>query len=459
MSRLTNDVETVNIVLSDSVIQVSSGLLSIVGIAIAMFVLQPLWAIFTIASIAVPVFTINKWIAPRIREAFRSQQRTLGALNGVIEETITGQRVVKAYRREPVALAAFDDANAKFRSSATSAQTASNILGPIMNFIGNFSLAIVACVGGVLCIRGYASVGMVLTFVTYARNFGWPLMNIGNLMNSILSAIAGAERVFETMSEAPEIDATGCAALPAVAGEVVFENVTFSYVPEKTVLKNVNLHARPGHTIALIGPTGAGKTTIVNLLTRFYEIDTGRILIDGQDIREIAKGDLRKQLGIVLQDTYLFADTIRENIRYGRLDATDKEVEEAAKLANVDVFVHHLPHGYDTVLAERGSNLSHGQRQMMAIARAVLAGPRILILDEATSSVDTRTERHIQEAMLRLMAGRTSFVIAHRLSTIREADQILVILGGEVVEHGTHETLIADNGYYASMLTRLTPAI
>jgi len=244
-------------------------------------------------------------------------------------------------------------------------------------------------------------------------------------------------------------------ALAPVRGEVVFEDVSFGYVADKAVLRNIDLRAEPGQTVALIGPTGAGKTTIVNLLTRFYEIDSGSVLIDGRDIREIAKGDLRRQLGVVLQDTHLFAGTIRENIRYGRLDASDEEIVEAATLANVDQFVHHLPHGYDTVLTERGSNLSHGQRQMVGIARAILANPRILILDEATSSVDTRTERHIQDAMLKLMRGRTSFVIAHRLSTIREADQILVIQGGGIVERGNHESLLAQGGYYASMLSAL----
>jgi ATP-binding cassette subfamily B protein len=455
MSRLTNDVESVNVVLSDSVTQITSGLLTMVGTAIAMFWIQPILAVVSIVSVAVPSLVANKVIAKVTRDAFRAQQNSLGALNGLVEETISGQRTVKAFHREKQVLVAFDEANAAYRSAATRAQTYAGFIGPMMNLTGNLGLAAVAGAGGLLCVRGIATVGLIATFIGYARQFSWPLMNIGNLLNSILSALAGAERVFETIDVEPESDAFDALALAPVRGEVVFEDVSFGYVADKAVLRNIDLRAEPGQTVALIGPTGAGKTTIVNLLTRFYEIDSGSVLIDGRDIREIAKGDLRRQLGVVLQDTHLFAGTIRENIRYGRLDASDEEIVEAATLANVDQFVHHLPHGYDTVLTERGSNLSHGQRQMVGIARAILANPRILILDEATSSVDTRTERHIQDAMLKLMRGRTSFVIAHRLSTIREADQILVIQGGGIVERGNHESLLAQGGYYASMLSAL----
>lgn len=455
MSRLTNDVESVNVVLSDSFTQVTSGILTMVGTAIAMFWIQPVLGAVSIVSVAIPSLLANKAIAKVTREAFRAQQNSLGALNGLIEETISGQRTVKAYHGELRALAAFDEANATYRASASRAQTFAGFIGPTMNLTGNLGLAAVAGAGGLLCVRGMATVGLIASFMGYARQFSWPLMNIGNLLNSILSALAGAERVFETIDLEPEADAVDTDPLPPVRGEVVFDQVTFSYEPGKAVLQNVCLRAEPGQTVALIGPTGAGKTTIVNLLTRFYEIDSGQILIDGIDIREIAKDGLRRQLGVVLQETYLFAGTIRENIRYGRLDASDEEIVAAAALANVDQFVHHLPHGYETVLTERGSNLSHGQRQMVGIARAILANPRILILDEATSSVDTRTERHIQDAMLKLMKGRTSFVIAHRLSTIREADQILVIQAGAVVERGNHETLLAQRGYYASMLSAI----
>jgi ATP-binding cassette subfamily B protein len=320
-----------------------------------------------------------------------------------------------------------------------------------MNVVNNLGLAIVAGVGGWMAIGGLATVGTIASFINYTRQFGQPLNNIANLYNTIQAAIAGAERVFEIIDEDPEVDAPNARPLEAIAGDVVFEDVSFSYEPGVPVLKHVSLHARPGQAVALVGPTGAGKTTIVNLLTRFYEIDEGSIRIDGVDLREIKKEDLRRQLGIVLQDTYLFGDTVLENIRYGRTDATDAEVVAAAKLANADQFIHRLPHGYHTILSERGSNLSQGQRQLLAIARAILADPKILILDEATSSIDTRTEKHIQEAMLRLMTGRTSFVIAHRLSTIREADQILVVNGGEIVERGTHPELLDRDGFYAKL--------
>jgi len=311
------------------------------------------------------------------------------------------------------------------------------------------SLAIVAGIGGWMAVSGAATIGTIVSFVSYARQLGRPLNEIANLYNSIQSAIAGAERVFEIIDQVPEVqDAPDALPLGEVKGDVVFEDVTFGYDKDVPVLKQVSLHAEPGQTIALVGPTGAGKTTIVNLLTRFYDIASGSIRIDGADIRRLKKDDLRRQLGIVLQDTFLFSDTVMENIRYGRLDATDEEVIAAAKLANADQFIIRLPLGYQEPLSERASNISQGQRQLLAIARAILANPSILVLDEATSSVDTRTEKHIQEAMLRLMKGRTSFVIAHRLSTIREADLILVIDHGEIIERGAHRELLAQDGFY-----------
>jgi len=324
-------------------------------------------------------------------------------------------------------------------------------MGPLNNLVGNLGLAIVACVGGWVAVQGLVTIGTIASFVNYTRQLGRPLNDIANLYNTIQSALAGAERVFEVLDEPGEVDAPGAQPLSTVAGDVVFDQVNFAYEPGVPVLKGISLHAQPGQVVALVGPTGAGKTTIVNLLTRFYEIDSGRITIDGRDIGAIRKDDLRRRLGIVLQDTFLFAGTVMDNIRYGRLNATDEEVMGAARLANADQFIHRLPHGYDTLLSERAGNLSQGQRQLLAIARAVLANPSILILDEATSSVDTRTEQHIQEAMLRLMAGRTSFVIAHRLSTIRTADQILVVYGGEIVERGTHDSLLAQHGFYARL--------
>lgn len=458
MSRLTNDVENINLVLAEGVVQLVSGALSMVGIAAVMLWVNWPLALVSIVSITLMTLVLNMWVAPRTRAGFRKQQTALGALNGLIEETVTGQRVVKAYNRERVAIAQFETINHDVRAAAARAQIYSGFMGPLMNFVSNLGLGIIACSGGWMALNGLVTVGVIASFISYSRQFGRPLTELANLFNSIQSAVAGAERVFAVIDEPAETDAkaalndtVSASGAPTLRGEVRFENVTFSYTPDVPVLKSISLHAKPGQIIALIGPTGAGKTTIVNVLTRFYEIDSGRIQIDGADLRDCAKEPLRRQLGIVLQDTYLFTGTVMDNIRYGRLDASDDETIAAARLANADTFIHRLPQGYATPLNERGSNLSQGQRQLLAIARAILADPRILILDEATSSVDTRTEQHIQEAMRRLMAGRTSFVIAHRLSTIREADQILAINDGEIVERGTHAELLAVNGFYARL--------
>ena len=451
MSRLANDVENVSNVLAEGVAQLVSSALSLVGVAAMMFVLNVRLAVVSLVAIPLMMF-LSKWIATRTRRGYREQQQTLGALNGMIEETITGQRVVKAYVRERAVVEEFETTNRRLQRAATGAQIFAGLLGPMTNFVNNVSLAIVAGVGGWMAVRGLATVGTIASFVNYAREFGRPLNQIANLYSSIQAALAGAERVFEILDEIPELaNAPDAQPLNAVQGDVVFDDVCFGYETDVPVLKHVSLHAEPGQTIALVGPTGAGKTTIVNLLTRFYDIDGGSVSIDGTDIRQVKKADLRRQLGIVLQDTFLFSESVMENIRYGRLDASDEEVIAAARLANADQFIHRLPQGYDTALSERGGNLSQGQRQLLAIARAVLADPGILILDEATSSVDTRTERNIQEAMLRLMEGRTSFVIAHRLSTIRDADKILVINDGEIVERGTHESLLAKGGFYHNL--------
>ncbi len=447
MSRLTNDLENVNMVLADGVAQIISGVLSMIGVGAAMLWINPLLGTVSMLSTILMTLLINRFVAPRTRAGFRQQQATLGTLNGLIEETITGQRVVKAYHREQLVIAQFDKHNKELRQASSRAQIFAGFIGPMMNVVGNLSLAIVAGVGGWLAVQGQATVGMIAGFISYSRQFGRPINELANLYNAIQSAVAGAERVFAIIDEPPAEDAT-VALKHVIKGEVVFEDVNFSYEPDLPVLKHISLHAAPGQTIALVGPTGAGKTTIVNVLTRFYEIDSGRISIDGYNLRDIPKTELRRQLGIVLQDTFLFSGTVMENIRYGRLEASDAEVITAAKLANADQFIHRLPHGYQTQLSERANNISQGQRQLLAIARAMIADPRILILDEATSSVDTRTEQHIQEAMLRLMQGRTSFVIAHRLSTIREADQILVINKGEVIERGTHAELLAQEGFY-----------
>lgn len=449
MSRLTNDVENVNTVLAESATQLVSGILSLVGVAAMMLWLNLRLGLLTLTVLPVMVFLLMRWVAPRTRSGFRAQQAALGKLNGLIEETVTGQRVVKAYHREQMVLAEFDRANGAVRRAATRAQILAGFMGPLFNFVNNIGLALVAGVGGWMALQGLATIGSIAGFINYSRQFSRPLNEIANLYNAIQSAIAGAERVFAMIDEKPDlVDAPNAKPLPAIQGDVVFDDVNFGYTKDAPVLKNITLHAKPGQIIALVGPTGAGKTTIVNLLTRFYDINSGRITIDGYDLRTLQQDDLRRQLGIVLQDTFLFSGTVLDNIRYGRLEASEAEVIAAAKLANADQFIHRLPQGYATHLSERASNLSQGQRQLLAIARAILADPRILILDEATSSVDTRTEFHIQEAMRRLMAGRTSFVIAHRLSTIRDADQILVINHGEIIERGTHTELLAQGGFY-----------
>lgn len=453
MSRVTNDVETVNQILTEGASQIISSLLMGIGVMIMMMALQPVMGAIAISTLIILTIIVNRFIAPRSRLGFRAQQKQLGALNGIIEETISGQRTIKAFGQEADRIAMFEAANQELKGHAIRAQTLAGIVGPIMNFMTNFTLALVAASGGWLAVTGRTSIGVVATFLSYTRQLSQPVSQISQMYTQLQSALAGAERIFEILDEDDEVDAEAHAAghRAITDGDVVFEDVNFSYDGETMVLKNVDLHAEPGSTTALVGPTGAGKTTIINLITRFYEIDSGKILIDGIDLRDINKTELRQQLGIVLQDGFLFAGTVMENIRYGRLDATDEEVIEAARMAQADEFIRHLPEGYETTLTERGGNVSQGQRQLITIARALLANPRILILDEATSNVDTRTERLIQEGMTRLMEGRTSFVIAHRLSTIRNADQILVINKGEVIERGNHHELVEQGGFYAAL--------
>jgi ATP-binding cassette subfamily B multidrug efflux pump len=451
MSRLANDVENISIILSEGVTQFFASFLMLVGVGAVMLWLNFWLAVVSLATIPL-MGVMTKWIASHTREGFRERQRTLGVLNGFIEETITGERVVKAYGRERAAIETFEKANADLRTASTTAQIYALFMGPLTNFVSNANFAIVAGAGGWMALHHTATVGMIASFLNYTRQFARPLNEMAHLYNSIQSAIAGAERVFEILDEVPELrDSPDAKPLHEIQGDVVFDDVCFGYKPDVPVLKQIRLHAKPGQIIALVGPTGAGKTTIVNVLTRFYDIQSGNITIDGHGIRKILIADLRRQLGIVLQDTFLFSASVMENIRYGRLDATDEEVIAAAKLAEADHFIRHLPQGYDTPLSERGSNLSQGQRQLLAIARAVLADPGILILDEATSSVDTRTEVHIQQALLRLMEGRTSFVIAHRLSTIRNADQVLVIHDGRIIERGTHNELLMQRGFYFNL--------
>ncbi len=448
MSRLTNDIDAINQAVSQNVVALLASVLSLVGILIAMFVLN-FWLALA-AVVVVPImFWFTDFVARYTRKGFRDLQKSLGNLNGVMEEAISGQRVVKAFRRNDSAIENFRTHNREVYRSAVYANSYALLLMPLTNQLGNLFVIAIAGLGGWLALKDLVTVGTIVTFISYGRNFINPLRQLANMYNSIQAALAGAERVFEIIDTPSEIDdAPEAASLDKVQGHVTFENVQFSYTPEKPIIKNMTLEAKPGDIVALVGPTGAGKTTLVNLLTRFYEIDSGQISIDGTDIRQIKKDDLRHQLGLVLQDTFLFSASVMDNIRYGRLEATDEEVIEAARMADADHFIRKLPQGYQTMLSERASNLSQGQRQMLSIARAILAAPSILILDEATSSVDTRTEVRIQNALLRLMKGRTSFVIAHRLSTIRDADQLLVIKDGEIVEKGTHQQLLDQHGLY-----------
>ena len=448
MSRLTNDIDAINQAVSQNVVSLVASALSLIGIVIAMFWLNPWLALSALLVIPI-MFWFTQFVAFYTRKGFRELQKQLGEINGVMEESISGERVVKAFRRSDTVIERFRASNEKVFKAGVYANTYALMLMPLTNVLGNFFIIVLAGLGGYLALEGLATVGMIATFIGYAQNFVQPLRQLANMYNSIQAALAGAERVFEIIDMPMEVDNAADAPLPVpVKGNVRFENVRFGYQPDKPIIKNMTLEAKAGQTIALVGPTGAGKTTIINLLTRFYEIGDGCIMIDGCDIRDVSKDDLRRKLGIVLQDTFLFADTVMENIRYGRLDATDEECIQAAKLADADHFILQLPQGYKTVLSERASNLSQGQRQLMSIARAVLSDPSILILDEATSSVDTRTEARIQKALLRLMEGRTSFVIAHRLSTIRDADNVIVINDGEIVEQGTHQQLLDAKGFF-----------
>jgi ATP-binding cassette subfamily B protein len=453
MSRLTNDLDVLNRVLSQQVTQTISGLLTLVGILVMMFAINFWLALGSMIVFPFMLWFVG-WVGRRTRSGFREYQMRIGQLNGQLEEMFSGQRVIIAFGQEGRALADFDRANELVREVGTRAQTFAMLVPPLMGILSNANIAILAGLGGWMALQGLATVGTIAAFYNYSRRFAAPLRQLGDMYNQLQSALAGAERVFQIIDEEPELpDAPDALALEDVAGEVVFDHVDFSYVPGVPVIKDVSLHAQPGRTIALVGPTGAGKTTIINLLNRFYDVDEGSICIDGIDIREMRKESLRRKLGVVLQDTFLFSESVMENIRYGRLDATDEEVIAAARMANADQFIRRLPEGYQTKLTERGGNLSQGQRQLLAIARAILADPAILILDEATSSVDTRTEMRIQEALLRLMEGRTSFVIAHRLSTVRDADRILVIRDGRIVERGSHEELLAQEGFYHELYT------
>ncbi|MBE5767415.1 MAG: ABC transporter ATP-binding protein [Clostridiales bacterium] len=453
MSRLSNDVDNVSNMLSNALTQVLSSTITLV-MALSMM-LSLSWQLTIIAFTTIPLsMLVLRGITKRTGRMFKQQQAALGELNGIVEETVTGAKVVKVFSREKHVIADFNRANEELSEVGSKATILSSCIGPLMNAINHVGFALMSGLGGYLVVTNPSlSVGMIQSFLQYSRQFQMPINSLANQVTGLQSALAGAERVFEIMDAAQEpADAPDALPLKNAKGHVEFDDVTFGYDEERKILKNVSFEAQPGQTIALVGPTGAGKTTIVNLLMRFYDIDSGTIRIDGEDICRYKRQDLRDSLGMVLQDVYMFAGTIRDNIAYGRLDATDEEITRAAKAANCHDFIMRLPQGYDTVLAEDASNLSQGQRQLLSIARAILADPAILILDEATSSVDTRTEMNIQQAMIKLMENRTSFVIAHRLSTIRGADQILVIADGQIVERGSHEELVAKNGMYAGLL-------
>ncbi|MEK3888764.1 ABC transporter ATP-binding protein [Bacillus sp. FSL K6-3431] len=448
MSRTTNDMETVSNTLNQSMAQFINSVLTLVGVIIFMLVMDVWLTLVSMVIIPLVILTTKK-VASYTRKFFSNQQKELGSLNGFIEETVTGQKVIKVYRREAKTLEQFQEKNWALRDVTKKAQIFAGIMGPSMNFINNLSFALIAGIGGWMALREVVTIGIVVAFLNYSRQFSRPINELASQFNLLQSAIAGAERIFEVMDEVEEDDDEERPSHPYIQSSIQFENVTFSYTKEDgPVLKNVSFTADKGQHIALVGPTGAGKTTIVNLLTRFYDIEEGSIKIDGKDIKVWDRNSLRRRIGIVLQDAFLFSDSVMENIRYGRLDATDIEVIAAAKMANADGFIRKLPNGYTSELSADGGNLSHGQRQLITIARAILADPDILILDEATSSIDTRTESQIQEAMKTLMAGRTSFVIAHRLSTIREADVILVIKDGEIYERGNHDILMEKKGFY-----------
>ncbi|PPA68914.1 ABC transporter ATP-binding protein [Jeotgalibacillus proteolyticus] len=453
MSRVTNDMENVSSTLNSSVIQIVSSLLTLIGTASVMLYLSPLLTL--IAMLVIPAMYFGlKWITKRTGRLFKEQQRNLGEINGYIQETLSGQRIIKTFSQEKKVIGQFEERNNRLRLAGFWAQTFSGFIPKLMNFLNNLSFAVIALVGAVLVLNGSETVtiGVIVIFVEYSRQFTRPLNDLANQFNTLLSAIAGAERVFDIMQEEEEeIDEAEAVEVEDLDGEVEFSRVSFAYEKDEETITDVSFTVLPGHTAAFVGPTGAGKTTMINLLSRFYDVTDGVIRMDGRDIQTIKRSSLRSHMAFVLQDSFLFEGTVRENIRYGSLTATDEEVEKAAELANAASFIRKMPDQFDTVLQADGQGISQGQRQLLSIARAILADPKILVLDEATSSIDTITEIKIQEALQRLMEGRTSFVIAHRLNTIQNADQIFVLNNGQLIESGNHEALIKQKGFYADL--------
>lgn len=485
MSRYTNDADTLREALSNGVVQLFSSTVSVVSTFIMMLVISPILTIFIVLMLIVMLFCVKK-IGGKSAKYFKKQQNALGAANGYIEELIEGQKVVKVFCHEKEAEAEFAVLNEDLRHVATKANTYASVIMPIMGNLSYVNYAITTTAGAFLVIGGMLKVGSVAAFLQYTRSFSQPITQISQQFNTLISAIAGAERIFEVLDEKPEVDdgyvtlvncnvdengnitesekrtgtwawkhphSDGTLTYTLLKGDVRFHNVVFSYDGKKTVLNNISLYARPGEKIAFVGSTGAGKTTITNLINRFYDVEEGKITYDGINVKKIKKSDLRRSLAMVLQDTHLFTGTVRENIAYGNFDASEEEIENAAKLANADSFIKRLPHGYDTMLTSDGANLSQGQRQLLAIARAAVADPPVLILDEATSSIDTRTEELIEKGVDKLMHGRTVFVIAHRLSTVRNSDAIMVLEHGEIIERGSHDELLQQKGKYYQLYT------
>ena len=452
MSRFTNDVDNIDVMLNNSLTMVVSGIISLVGTFLFMITTNVWLTLITVAFIPL-LITFSTLIGKRSGKYYSGQQAALGAVNGYIEETVSGQKVVKVFNHENDCEEEFELINEDLRDKQQNAQFWGGVMGPIMHNTSMICYVVTLCVGGLLLVGGRIDIGNLTVFANYSKQFSMPINQLSMQVSTLFAALAGAERVFKVMDADPESPDSIDAIYDEIVGDVVFENVSFGYVPEKTVLKNISLYAHPGQKIAFVGSTGAGKTTITNLLNRFYDINEGEILIDGKPIKSFSREHLRKNIAMVLQDTHLFTGTVMENIRYGRLDATDDEVIAAAKTASAHSFIMRLEHGYDTVLEGDGANLSQGQRQLLNIARAALSKAPILVLDEATSSVDTRTERHIEHGMDRLMKNRTTFVIAHRLSTVRNANAIMVLENGEIIERGDHEDLLKMKGRYYELYT------